>query len=75
MCFGSGLPLPHHGRLAATAPLWFNEEGPRATMKPGEVIVVSNRETPSENPKPPWWAMILVGLVLLVAVVGYFIKY
>ncbi len=26
------------------------------------------------DPKPPIWAMIVVGLVLLVAVVGYFIR-
>lgn len=36
--------------------------------------MMSHEPDPSSNSRPPLWAMILVGLVLLVAVVGYFYR-
>ncbi len=39
-----------------------------------EVIIMS-RKTPAPDKKPPLWGMALVGAVLLIAVVGYFIRY
>lgn len=36
---------------------------------------MSKNRTPSGDAKPPLWAMIVVALVLLIAVVGYFFKY
>lgn len=33
-----------------------------------------SNEEPSQNSRPPVWGMVVVALVLLVGVVGYFIR-